>query len=110
MDWLPDFTTDWWPEYTADDLADLYRQGVRVFVPAVGIGEGAYEAATTGNPTGAAKFFVPGIGVAEGVVGGGVDAWNMSTQPIRNAVSSTGELLLLAGAGALLLVVLLKKK
>ena len=89
---------------------DIFKQGARVFVPGIGLIEGAIEMVQTGSPTGAAKFFVPGIGIVEGALEGTYDAWKLSggSVAIRNVGMSTTTLLLLAALAGLLVVVVVK--
>lgn len=96
-----------------EDAISLVKNGMRVFVPGIGLIEGGIEAVTTGSPTGAAKFFVPGIGIVEGAFEGSADAARLAglsggVDAIENAITSVGTLALLAG-GAIVLVLLLKK-
>jgi len=56
-------------------IGDLVGNTIKIFVPGVGMVEGAVQAVSTGNPQGIAKVLVPGIGVIEGALGAGTDVW-----------------------------------
>lgn len=96
-----------------EDAVSLLKNGMRVFVPGIGLIEGGIEAVTTGSATGAAKFLVPGIGIVEGAFEGSADAARLAglsggVDALKNAALSVTTLALLAG-GALLILVVLKK-
>lgn len=104
IDWLS------WPSAgEIGDAVDLARQGIRIFVPGIGIVEGAVEAGTSGSPTGAAEFFVPALGIVKGVVEGTPDFLRLAGEPAKNAAMSTATLLLLLGAFGVLALVIWKK-
>lgn len=100
---------DWPSSAEIGDAVDLAEQGIRIFVPGIGIVEGAIEAGRTGSPTGAAEFFVPALGIVKGAAEGTSDFLRLAGEPAQNAAMSTATLLLLLGAFGVLALVIWKK-
>lgn len=97
-----------------NDVVDLVKQGARVFVPGIGMIDGAIEMVTTGSPMGAVKVFVPGLGMVEGAVEGTADFLRLTRgtvagDAVKNVGLSIGTLAVLVG-GALLLVLVVRGK
>lgn len=96
------------------DVVDLVKQGARVFVPGIGMIDGAIEMVTTGSPIGAARVFVPGLGMVEGAVEGTAAFFRLTGgtgagDAVKNAGLSIGTLALLVG-GVLLVVLAVRGK